>query len=109
MDFDFGLGMYNEFFNNIFVFLMVFYVVYSLSVGAISAWLASLKGYSPGAWFFLGFLFNMFAIMAVGFAPNKYQTQAGETDQNDVPSAPVYNAMSDAQLRELVKRSEEKS
>jgi hypothetical protein len=54
-------------------------VIFNAAMGGLSAWLASRKGYGAGAWFFLGLLFGVIAILAVGLSPNK--TVAPETDE----------------------------
>jgi apolipoprotein N-acyltransferase len=46
-------------------------VIYALAVPIFSAWLASKKGYSGVAWFFLALFFGLIAFLALGFAPLK--------------------------------------
>jgi hypothetical protein len=86
--------------------IMFIGIAYSLGGAGLSAWLASRKGYSAGTWFFLGLLFGVIALLAVGLAPNRNQAQTGEVKRNGAPSSPVYNAMTDKELKEMISRSE---
>jgi hypothetical protein len=58
-------------FRSYSITVAVILALYGIIAGGFSAWLASAKGYDGAAWFFLGLLFGLFALMAVGFAPVK--------------------------------------
>ena len=50
--------------------LFFFYLVSGLISGGICAWVAKEKGRSGINWFLLGFLFNLFAIVALAAVPS---------------------------------------
>jgi hypothetical protein len=78
-------------------------VIFNAAMGGFSAWLASRKGYSTGAWFFLGLLFGVIAILAVGLAPIK--TVAPETGEAE-PEPMDFSATADYRKRmEALKES----
>jgi hypothetical protein len=52
----------------VFIFIAT---AYALGGAGLSAWLASRKGCGAGAWFFLGLLFGVIALLALGFSPDK--------------------------------------
>jgi hypothetical protein len=49
----------------------VVFVLFGIVTGCFSGWLASAKGYDGVAWFFLGLVLGVIALMAIGFAPVK--------------------------------------
>jgi hypothetical protein len=55
------------------VFGIIVCIVYFIFCGIMAAWIASQKGYSGGLWFFLGLIFNVIAILAIGFCENVYR------------------------------------
>jgi hypothetical protein len=60
--------------NDATVILIVILVVVGVINGAFTAWVAEEKGRSS-AWFILGFLFSVLALLAVGLAPSKSQSE----------------------------------
>lgn len=44
---------------------MEFFIIYALLFGGVTALAANARGRSGGAWFFLGVLFGVFALIAV--------------------------------------------
>lgn len=63
-------------------------VAFCLVTGGFTAWLAAQKGYSQGAWFGLGFLFNFVALFAIGFAPAKTTVKLQE--KSDPELKPIF-------------------
>ena len=56
-------------------------IIYFFSTAFFTGWLAGKKGYSIGLWGILGFFFGFIAVLAVGFAPNNFNT-IGVTQNN---------------------------
>jgi len=54
------------------------YMVVGLVCGGFTAWLALNKDRSVGAWFVLGFLFNIFALIAIAAAPKSADQSADD-------------------------------
>jgi hypothetical protein len=52
-----------------FELLSILVVIICLSCGGFCGWLAHEKGRDYTAWFFLGILFNLFALIAIAGAP----------------------------------------
>jgi len=57
-----------EYYNNVFILV---FVVYTAANTFLIGWLANKKGYSVSSWMILGFLFGVFALITLGFAPNQ--------------------------------------
>jgi hypothetical protein len=51
--------------------IIAVFVVYAIATGAFSAWLASAKDREAGTWFFLGLLFGIIALIAIGLSPDE--------------------------------------
>jgi hypothetical protein len=51
-------------------------VIAVLSRAFLGCWLAEKKGYSQIVWFYLCFLFGLFALLALGFAPSNIKKPA---------------------------------
>lgn len=51
-------------------------IIAAFFFGAISAFLAGKRGRSPYKWFFIGFLFGIFGLMAILLAPQKKGAQS---------------------------------
>jgi membrane protease subunit (stomatin/prohibitin family) len=61
----------------------IIFVLYGMVMGGFSGWLASAKGYGGVAWFFLGLVFGIIALLAIGFAPViKLQAEAADIYKN---------------------------
>jgi hypothetical protein len=65
----FEMGGYERYMVGAAVFMLVIGLVYFFITAIFTSWVASKKGYSGIAWFFLGLFFNILALLAVGFAP----------------------------------------
>lgn len=50
---------------------LILFIAFNLSTSFFTAWLAEIKGYSAGAWFLLGLLFGLVALISIGLSPNK--------------------------------------
>jgi len=57
-----------DYYNDV---LIITLIVYTVANTLLIGWLANQKGYSVLSWMFLGFLFGVFALITLGFAPNK--------------------------------------
>ncbi|MES2272677.1 MAG: DUF4339 domain-containing protein [Chlamydiota bacterium] len=54
-------------------------------IGALSSYLAYRRGKNPYLWFFIGFLFGIFGIMAIFFAPSKKKIPTLPPELKDEP------------------------
>lgn len=50
--------------------LLVVFIL-GMASGVFAEMIASAKGYKPGWWFAAGFFFSIFAILGIGFMPDK--------------------------------------
>jgi len=64
------LGFDTGFSSTIFIIPIIIFVVSILGNAFLGCWLAEKKGYSQIVWFYLCFLFGLFALLALGFAPS---------------------------------------
>jgi hypothetical protein len=53
------------------IIFAVIFGIFGIIMGGFSGWIASTKGYDSVAWFFLGFLFGLIALLVIGFSPVK--------------------------------------
>jgi hypothetical protein len=66
------------------LFIIVVLAIYVLSIPIFTAWLASEKGKSSFAWFFLGLFFGPIAFFAIGFSPDRSIDFTRNTSPNSV-------------------------
>jgi hypothetical protein len=59
--------------------MMLGYAILAFIVAGFSEWLAQQKGYGRIAWFFLGLIFNLVALLTIIGAPDKTGTDRSRT------------------------------
>ena len=59
----------------VYVFIAV---IFGVIVGCFTAYVADRKGYSPGAWYWLGFFFGLIALIAVAGLPQEPEEEEEE-------------------------------
>lgn len=64
--------------------IIVLVIITNLVCIGFAAWLATIKGYSTGAWVLLGLFFGPLAVVSVGLAPNTNETSNSKI--NDINS-----------------------
>jgi len=77
----------------VILYVVATWAVAGLVCGSFSSWLAGRKGYSRLIWFFLGFGFNLIALVTLVGAPSK---DIGSSDSSSVSNQiqVMYEALS---------------
>lgn len=58
------------------VLTVIFWLLVNVVIGVFTGWLAEQKGYSGVAWFFVGTVFSVIALLAMAGAPVRTSTRS---------------------------------
>ena len=76
--------------------LLIWFLVWGIVWGGVCAWLAAEKGRDATAWFIAGFIFNLIALLVLGFSPAADPDDSRYASPLDGPVAPAVTAAKQA-------------